>query len=288
MLCVAVRQTYEKFMDHESKVRQFGELIQERLETVPIPYLIEALYRGVDDPGGNPINPEPDSNNGNFGESRRVLRSSGFGRQILNLYDVLAANDLLSARVMSMAYGGWDSHGNQRQIPGVLAGDPNNPFQNRGIESGLRDILGGRFGNNPVNPNALHCGFSALWASLPSANDRRNLVITIAGEFGRQIRDNGDAGTDHGKGNLMMVISESVRGGVYGEMFQVNEIDKYDDDSLSTPDIDPLTEIDQFLSQVANWVSPGSASTVFPRMGSGYTGEAPIIELPGMFNNLFT
>lgn len=280
-----VSSAYQKFMDHERKVRQFGELIQSRLESVPIPYLIEALNRGVNDPNGAPINPDPEEPT----EARRVLRSSnGFARQILNLYDTLAANDLLEARVMSMSYGGWDSHGNQRRIPAELATDPNNPFENRGIESGLRDIFGGQFGNNPSDANALHCGFSALWASLPDVNQRQNLVLTIAGEFGRQIRDNGDAGTDHGKGNLMLILSESVQGGIYGEMFQVDEIDKYDNTDLRTPDIDPRTEIDQFFSQVADWVVPGSATSVFPRMASGFSGDAPQIELPGLFSGMFS
>lgn len=284
----SIARAYEKFSDHEAKVRKFGELIQSRLETVDIPYLVEALYRGVDDPGGSPINPEPNQNSNNFGNARRVLRSSGFGSQIRNLYDVIAANDLLESRVMSMSYGGWDSHGSQRRIPAVLENDPNNSSESRGIESGLRDIFGGKFGNGPSDPNALHCGFSALWESLPSASDRQNIAITIAGEFGRQIRDNGDAGTDHGKGNLMLVISESCQGGVYGEIFQEAEIDKYDDESLRTPDIDPRTEIDQIFGPVANWVAPGSQNSVFPRLSSSYSGEAPLIEIPGMFNSMFS
>lgn len=282
-----ISQAYQKFSDHERKVREFGNLIQNRLETVPIPYLIEALYRGIDAPGGAAINPEPDSNDNNFGEARRVLRRNNFGYQIRNVYDVIATNDLLIPRAMSMSYGGWDSHGNQRQVPAVLASDPNNPFQNRGIESGLRDIFGGQFGGSPSDPNALHCGFSALWASLPNASDRQNLVVTIAGEFGRQIRDNGDAGTDHGKGNLMLVISESCNGGVYGTMFQDAEVDKFDNEDLRTPDIDPLTEIDQLFSKVADWVAPSSGTSVFPRMASGYSGDTPLIEIPGLFNNLF-
>lgn len=284
-----VNQVYEKFMEHERKIREFGELIQSRLETVPIPYLIRALNRGTNDPNGIPINPEPNPTANDFGQARRVLRNNySFARQILNLYDCLVSNDLLETRVLSMSYGGWDSHGNQRVVPTVLEGDPDNPYQGRGIESGLRDIFGGQFGSNPSDPSALHCGFSALWASLPNVSDRNNLVLTVAGEFGRQIRDNGDAGTDHGKGNLMLVISEALQGGVYGEMFQQAEIDKYDDDSLRTPDIDPRSELDTFFSQVADWVAPGSATSVFPRLASTYGGEAPLIEVPGMFNNLFS
>ncbi len=283
-----IPEVYEKFMDHESKVREFGNLIKARLESVPIPIYIQALMRGVNGPNGQPINPEPNPNSENFGDPRRVLRNSySFGRQIQNFYDVVAANPELNPRVLSMRYGGWDSHNNQRVIPNVLASDPNTT-ESRGIESGFRDIFGGKFGSGQSSPNALHGGFSALWASLPNQSDRNNILLTMAGEFGRQIRDNGDAGTDHGKGNLMLVIGERCRGGVYGEMFPDSEVDKYDNTQLNTPDIDARTEIDHLFASVCNWVSPNSGQFVFPRTRSGYSGTAPIIERAGMFNALFT
>ncbi|RBP53743.1 DUF1501 domain-containing protein [Arenicella xantha] len=274
-----VASVYQKFMDHEAKVREFGELIQGRLVTVPIPDVVQALYSNI-----NGINIDP-NDSGSTG--RRVLRQRHLGYQIRNLYDIVAANDLLTPSVMSMSYGSWDSHGNQRQVPSILASDPHNPDVGRGIENGLKDIFGGQYGNNPSDASAFHSGFSALYASLPQA-DRNKIVITIAGEFGRQIRDNGDAGTDHGKGNLMLVLGEGVRGGVYGEMFPDDEVDKYDNTSLRTPDIDPRSEIDTFFSKVSDWVAPGSANAVFPRMASSYAGEAPLLELPGLFDNLMS
>ncbi len=281
-----IGEVYQKIMDHESKVREFGELIKARLESVPVPIYIQALMSGVNGPNGQPINPEPDSNSNNFGDPRRVLRNSySFGRQIQNFYDVVAANPELNPRVLSMQYGGWDSHNSQRQIPGSLANDPNTT-DNRGIESGFRDIFGGQFGNNPSDSNALHGGFSALWESLPNQSDRNNIVLTMAGEFGRQIRDNGDAGTDHGKGNLMLVIGDQCQGGVYGEMFPDSEVDKYDDTSLNTPDIDARTEIDPLFASVCDWVDSGSGRYVFPRTHPSYSGEAPIIERVGMFDSL--
>ncbi len=275
-----IHQAYEKFMDHEAKVRAFGEQLQERLDddTLPMPILLEALRNDVDG-----INPDP-ANNGSTG--RRVLRSRGFASQVRNLHDVIVANDLLNPGVLAMRYGGWDSHADQRQTPTVLNQDPDNPFESRGIESGFRDIFGGQcgvqYGISPSNPDALHCGFSALWASLPP-EDLQNIVITIAGEFGRQIRDNGGAGTDHGRGNLMLVISDGCQGGIYGEMFPDDEIAKYESSSRS-PDISPRTEIDPLFAAVCDWVSPFSGAAVFPRtVGQGGT---PMIELPGMFDGM--
>ena len=277
---------YEKARDHEAIIRQFGDVVNALLtdENIPVPDLIRALDTGV----GN-INIDPnDPGTLEDPNHRRVLRSGSFANQVQNLYDMIAINDVaeLNPRVLSMGYGGWDSHASQRRIPAILAGDPNNPYESRGIESGFRDIFGGQFGSNPADPAALHCGFSALWQSLPNAGAGANIVLTIAGEFGRQIRDNGDAGTDHGKGNLMFVIGEGVRGGVYGEMFQDLEVDKYDDVSIRTPDIDPLTDIDSFFSKVSDWVAPGSGVSVFPRTSPSYTDDAPRIEMPGMFDSL--
>ncbi len=268
---------YNKFLEHERKTRLFGQLIQTRLSEVPIPNTIYGLY---DDDAG--LNLDPAGTNA----PRRVLHSRSFGEQVRNVYDVLACNDLLHPNVISMHYGGWDSHGSQRQVPGILQTDPNNPEVNRGIENGFKDIFGGRFGANPTDANALHGGFSALWNALSTA-DRRNIVITIAGEFGRQVRDNGDYGTDHGSGNLMLVIGEQVAGGLYGEFSQADELAKYDEPEYRTPDITPRTEIDHIFAQVADWVSPNAGQQVFPRIRSNYSGQAPLIEIPGMFNNLF-
>ncbi len=282
---------YQKFMDHELKTREFGKAIAGRVATTPIPQVIEALYSDGVSINGQAVNPDPSD-----GSARRVVNNSySFGRQIRNLYDMIAWNDVavdvggetlaLNPRVLSMNYGGWDTHGNQRQIPGVLATDPTNPYVDRGIESNLRDIFEGQLGSNPSNSNALHGGFSALWQSL-STSDRSNIVITMAGEFGRQIRDNGDNGTDHGSANLMFVIGERCQGGLYGEMFPQSEIIKYDEEPNRTPDIDPRTEFDHFFSRVCDWIEPGSGNTVFPRMQPSYSGGAPSIEVPGMFNNL--
>ena len=264
--------------------------------------MIDALRNNVDG-----INPGPENaGSNNYGNvilnGRRVLRRTDFADQIRNLYDLLAINNLsvdvggeslsLNPRVLSMRYGGWDSHANQRQIPYQVLNDPNQPWANRGIESGLRDIFEGQYGNNPSNANALHAGFSALWESLNDTNlgvvGTNNLVVTIAGEFGRQIRDNDGNGTDHGKGNLMFVISESCKGGIYGDMFPQSEIIKYDEPPTRTPDIDPLTEVDHLFAEVCEWVLSGSGSVVFPRTSNGYGGTAPMIEVNGMFDSLFS
>ena len=273
-----LQDAYKKFLLHEEKSRVFGKLIRQRLETVSIPNRIYGLYS---DQAGLNINPNGEN------EPRQVLRSRSFGYQIRNAYDVIASNDLLNPTLVSMEYGGWDSHDDQRLSPAILETDPNNPYEDRGIENGFRDIFGGRTGSNQTNPESLHGGFSALWASLSNA-DRNNIVFTCAGEFGRQVRDNGGFGTDHGRGNMMLVIGNNVRGGLYGEFSQADELAKYDEPDYRTPDLTPRTEIDPLFAAVADWVVPNAGRQVFPRTRGSYSGEAPLIEIPGMFNNLFT
>lgn len=229
---VSQNSIYHRFMESERKVREFGQKINDILACVPIPDDIRALYEGV-----------PTINNG-----EALLFNTGFGVQIRNLYDAIAANQDLNMRVASMEYGGWDSHGNQKND----------------IEPKLEDIFG------------LNKGFDSLWKNLTPA-DRQNLVIVISGEFGRQLKDNGGNGTDHGRGNVMMVIGEKVNGGVYGDMFPDSELAKLGDNS---PDIDGLTEFDHIFGAVCDWVHPGSASGVFPNKNSA------IIETAGMFTNL--
>ena len=234
---LSANSPYQKMLDHESKIRQFSDLINDRLVTVPIPDRIKSLYEGV--PGIN--NNQP------------LLSDIYFGWQIRNLYDSIACNDILNLRVASLGYAGWDSHESQR------------PF----VENKFSDL----FGTN--------MGFDALWQSLGDA-DKNNMVITISGEFGRQIRDNGGNGTDHGRGNIMLVAGETVNGGVYGEMFPDGEIYKLNDPNEYNPDIEGRTEFDHIYGSACDWVHGSSSNFVFPNRSSA------LIETPGLFSTLIS
>ncbi len=163
------------------------------------------------------------------------LTDPGFATQIRNVHDAFACADILNLAVASLEYNGWDSHRNQVTL----------------IERKLGDLFGAGK------------AFDALYQSL-AASAADNLVIVIAGEFGRQLRANGDGGTDHGEGNDMLVIGRRVRGGIYGDLFPEGELARLGDPS---PQIDGLTEIDHIFGAVSDWVFPGSSATVFPRRG---------------------
>ncbi|CAM3787537.1 DUF1501 domain-containing protein [Roseateles saccharophilus] len=86
------------------------------------------------------------------------------------------------------AVGGWDTHVNQGAARGQLA--------NRLASLGE--------------------GLDALATGLGDA--LKDTVVVVASEFGRTLRQNGNGGTDHGRGNVMWLLGGPVAGGrVLGE-----------------------------------------------------------------------
>jgi hypothetical protein len=252
-----------------------------------VPDDIRALYsltldRTKDIADASEVNPRHNYNNDAAGNPRRICYSPSWGGQVRNLYDTLAANAVLGLKVASMDYNlEWDSHSQQRKNTDVP--DIRDPFINRGIESSFKDIFGGP---TDADSEELHYGLSALWNNL-DATSKQNITFVTAGEFGRQIRSNGDFGTDHGAANIMLVIGEQVNGGVYGELFQDAEVEKYTDPTLFTPDITPRTEFDHLFASVCEHIAPNSGDVVFPRIASGYQGDYPLLETAGQFSTLF-
>ncbi|GAA5787136.1 DUF1501 domain-containing protein [Chitiniphilus shinanonensis] len=153
-----------------------------------------------------------------------------WGGQLRNLHDVLALTGLIDAPVLSMEYGGWDTHKQQQSV----------------AEANFRDLF------------AKGRGFDALWPNLDAGN-RRNLVLVIYGDFGRQLAANGDGGTDHGRGNAVLVIGDGVRGGLYGNPFPERELALFgrnlNDDILG------LTGIEHVFGALADWVLGGDSGT---------------------------
>lgn len=171
-----------------------------------------------------------------YRSSGPTLSNPYFGAQLRNLYDALACQDLLKMKVASLELPGWDSHRSQKGM----------------IEPLFMDL----FGTDKA--------FDTLYKLLP-ADTKANLVFVIAGEFGRQLRANGDGGTDHGRGTSVLVIGNPVRGGLYGEMFPESELEILHKPS---PDIAGLTEYDHAFAPIVDWLAPGKGLSVFPNMGN--------------------
>ena len=93
-----------------------------------------------------------------------------------------------SIRIAFLALGGWDTHVSQGGAQGQLAGH--------------------------LKP--LADGLSSFVKAL--GPDYQDTVVVVISEFGRTVKENGNAGTDHGHGNVMWMMGGPVRGGkVYGQ-----------------------------------------------------------------------
>lgn len=108
-----------------------------------------------------------------------------FGRQMQQVAWLVKAD--LGVEVACAEMGGWDTHINEGGAKGQMA-------------------------------NNLRTLGQALAAFAQDLGDgMENVVVLTMSEFGRQVRENGSGGTDHGHGNLNMVMGGRVRGGrVFG------------------------------------------------------------------------
>ncbi|WP_440223410.1 DUF1501 domain-containing protein [Dokdonella sp. MW10] len=119
--------------------------------------------------------------------------TDGLGNQLKMIAQLIKAN--VGMRVAALDYGGWDTH-NGQGVP-TASYDP--------------------FGNSvEALSNALAAFYQDLNGTGANAFANRTSIVVMS-EFGRRLRANGSGGTDHGYGNMMMVLGGSVNGGqVYG------------------------------------------------------------------------
>lgn len=93
-----------------------------------------------------------------------------------------------SVQLAFMALGGWDTHINQGGVTGQLA----------------------------RNLKPLGEGLATLSQGLGDIYS--DTTVIVMSEFGRTVQENGNAGTDHGHGNVMWLMGGGVKGGkVYGQ-----------------------------------------------------------------------
>jgi uncharacterized protein (DUF1501 family) len=119
-------------------------------------------------------------------ENGSVYPQSPLGRSLLQIAQMIKAG--IGLEVAFAEAGGWDTHVNQGGSRGQLA-------------NLLRD-----FSNS----------IAAFATDLGKRMD--DVILLTMSEFGRTARENGSRGTDHGHGNAMLVIGNSVRGGkVFGD-----------------------------------------------------------------------
>ena len=135
-----------------------------------------------------------------------------------------------------------------------------------GVEVAFADIGGWDHHSNETGQltNQLRQFGSSLAAFTQDLGDRmEDVVLVTMSEFGRTVAENGNAGTDHGHGNVMMVLGGGVRGGrLYGEWPGVEPEQLFErrDLAVTTDFRDVLGElVSDHLSQKVDQVFPGYA-----------------------------
>jgi uncharacterized protein (DUF1501 family) len=109
--------------------------------------------------------------------------NSSFGRSLKSTAALIKAD--VGIEAVQLDIGGWDTH---------QAQDPNAGSMFRTMQD---------FAN----------GLGAFWADVMSAGGINSVTLVAISEFGRNVRENASAGTDHGRGSAMFVMGPGIAGG---------------------------------------------------------------------------
>jgi len=135
----------------------------------------------------------------------------------------------VGVQIATVDHGGWDTHINQ-----------NYSFTN--LVDGLSRALG------------------AFWEDMVEYQER--LTVVVMSEFGRRLRSNESNGTDHGHGNMMMVLGGKVKGGtMYGKWpgLANEHLDNGVDLAVTTDYRTVLSEV------ITTRLRSSSLDTIFPK-----------------------
>jgi uncharacterized protein (DUF1501 family) len=155
-----------------------------------------------------------------------------FGNSLKQIAQLLKAN--LGVEAAFADIGGWDTHQNQGNVDGQLAGR-------------LREFS---------------AGLAAFWTDM--GDQAGDIVVVTMSEFGRTCRQNGTGGTDHGHANVMFVLGGPVQGGkVYGRWPGLSPEQLYEGRDLAI-----TTDFRQVLGEAAyKTLSARNLEVVFPQSG---------------------
>jgi uncharacterized protein (DUF1501 family) len=85
------------------------------------------------------------------------------------------------------------------------------------IHWGAFDTHSGQLPNHDAQLTELSRALGAFRADLTARGIEQRVCTLVFSEFGRRVRENGSAGTDHGAGGLMLAMGSGVRGGLASE-----------------------------------------------------------------------
>jgi len=156
-----------------------------------------------------------------------VYPNSSFGRALKSVAVLISQNIGLEAAQVDI--GGWDTHSTQ---------DPN---------------AGSMFRTMQDFSNSL----AAFYADIISTH--ANVTVVAFSEFGRNVRENGSQGTDHGAASAMLVMGGKVNGGLYGTAPVLNTDPKNPTLENNAGDVTFETDFRSVYARVAdNWLGASS------------------------------
>jgi uncharacterized protein (DUF1501 family) len=141
-----------------------------------------------------------------------------FGDQLKILAQLIKQE--LGLQVATLDVGGWDTHAYQGDGAGGFYGDM------------VQDLA--------LGLNAL---ISDLASGTPDLTER--VTVVVQSEFGRELAENSDAGTEHGYGNNILVLGGNVNGGFHGAWPGLAPGELFEG-----TDVDVTTDYRQILSEV--------------------------------------
>jgi uncharacterized protein (DUF1501 family) len=169
----------------------------------------------------------------------------------------------VSSRSNRPAYNaGGELGGNLRQLARLIKSDA-------GVEAAFAEVDGWDHHQNENGQlsNLLNRFSNAIAAFCLDLGDRmEDVVIVTMSEFGRTVEENGDGGTDHGHGSMMMVLGGAVRGGkIYGEWPGLEKEQLFEGRDLAV-----TTDFRTVLGElVRGHLGQNDLSSVFPGFKSG-------------------
>ncbi len=112
-----------------------------------------------------------------------VYANNSFARALRSTAALIRAD--IGVEVVQIDLGGWDTHSAQAPATGSMA----------------------------ATMRTLADGLAAFHADMDGSSRIDRVTAVVMSEFGRNVRENGSAGTDHGRGNCMFVLGGAVNGG---------------------------------------------------------------------------
>jgi uncharacterized protein (DUF1501 family) len=165
-----------------------------------------------------------------------VYPFSTFGHRLASVAALIRAD--IDVEVIEVDLHGWDKHSNMGPISGDQA----------------------------YLTNQLAQGLNALWTDLGAINSR--VTVVVMSEFGRRADENGNLGTDHGHGGMMMLMGGNVLGGRVHAQWPGMGLTQ-----LDHGDIAVTTDYRDVLAEVAfKRLGNTHAATLFPNYTPTFPG----------------